>query len=91
MYVVTFLYEDEPPVYASAQEGDNLFKIAKQAGIPIWAPCSGLGSCGKCRVQIVSGELNSPKSFYITDVEYEEGWRLACTSKISGDVTIRIN
>jgi len=91
MYLVTFLFEDDDPIVTSAQEGENLLTVAKRAGVPIWAPCSGMGSCGKCRVQIVSGTLNSPKSFYIPDVEYEEGWRLACTSRITGDVAVRVS
>lgn len=91
MFIVTFLFEDDEPVSVSAEKGENLLKTAKRAGIPIWAPCSGMGSCGKCKVQIVSGTLDSSKSFYIPDVEYEAGWRLACTSKISGDVIVRIS
>ena len=53
-------------------------------------PCGGAGTCGKCRVQILNGDLNSSRSFYINDVEYNEGWRLACTSRIKEDVILYI-
>jgi len=88
MFLVTFQFEDEPDVYVSAQKGENLLAVARRAGIAINAPCSGYGSCGKCLVRIVSGDLDSSKSFYITDVDYEEGWRLACTSRVAQDVTL---
>ena len=87
-YLVTFQFEDEPGIYVSAEKGENLLKVAKRAGAPVYAPCSGNGSCGKCLVRIVSGDLDSSKSFYINDIDYEDGWRLACTSRVCGDVTV---
>lgn len=90
MFLVKFCFEDDDPIAASAQEGENLLKVAKRAGVPLPAPCAGLGSCGKCRVRILSGALNAAPSFYIPDAEYEEGWRLACTARICGDVTVLV-
>lgn len=40
--------------------GSNLMKILRDAGVFLEAPCSGLGTCGKCRVQIVSGKIPDP-------------------------------
>lgn len=91
MFVVRFRTEDGEEIAVPAREGENLLAISKRAGIPIWAPCSGFGSCGKCRVQILAGTLISPPSFYIDDVDYQQGWRLACTSKICGDVTVLVD
>ena len=54
------------------------------------APCSGNGSCGKCRVQLIEGQLESVKSRHISDEEYEAGWRLSCCSKVQGDVTVLV-
>ena len=90
MVLVTFQFEDEPDIYAAAEEGENLLKVAKRAGVVIYAPCAGSGSCGKCLVRIVSGDLKSSPSFYISDVDYEDGWRLACTSKVVQDVTVQV-
>ena len=90
MFLVKFCFEDDDPILAMGEMGENLMKIAKRAGIPIWAPCAGSGSCGKCRVRILKGSLDSSPSFYIHDVEYEEGWRLACTSRICGDVEVLV-
>ena len=88
MFLVTFQCEDEPDVLVSAEQGENLLKVARRAGVAVNAPCSGNASCGKCLVRIVSGELDAHPSFYISDVDYAEGWRLACTSRVSGDAVL---
>ena len=90
MFLVQFCFEDGDSVAVLAQEGENLLKLARRARAPIDAPCAGLGACGRCRVRILSGELDSSPSFYISDVEYQEGWRLACTSRVNGDVRILV-
>ena len=90
MFLITFRCEDEPDALISAAAGENLLKVARRAGIAIDAPCSGNGSCGKCLVQLVEGDLDSPKSFYISDTDYAEGWRLACLSRVAGDATVRL-
>ena len=90
MFLITFRCGDEPDALVSAAAGENLLKVARRAGIAVNAPCSGNGSCGKCLVQLVEGHLDSPKSFYISDTDYAEGWRLACLSRVAGDATVRL-
>lgn len=90
MFLITFRCEDEPDALVSAVAGENLLKVARRAGIAVNALCSGNGSCGKCLVQLVEGHLDSPKSFYISDTDYAEGWRLACLSRVAGDATVRL-
>ena len=90
MYKVTFAFEDGSTVETFANEGDNLLDIARESNVAIDAPCSGNASCGKCRVQLKSGELNSKKTLHISDEEYEEGWRLACVSTICADVVVLV-
>ncbi len=90
MYKVTFAFEDGSKVETFANEGDNLLDIAREANVAIDAPCSGNASCGKCRVQLKDGELNSKKTLHIGDEEYAEGWRLACVSTICADVVVMV-
>ena len=87
---VIFRFEEDPEISVCAEAGENVLQVAARAGIAINAPCSGYGTCGKCLVQILQGNMQSSKSFYINDVEYEEGWRLACTSRITEDVIIYV-
>ncbi len=90
MFKITFAFEDGSVVEAYANAGDNLLEIARDSNVAIDAPCSGNASCGKCRVQLKEGELDSKKTLHISDEEYALGWRLACTSKICGDVTVMV-
>ncbi len=85
---VTFQIEGGSPVCVECNAGDNLLELARRANVAIDAPCSGNGSCGKCRVKLVEGELQTIPSRHITDEEYEAGWRLSCNCKVVGDCTV---
>ena len=41
-------------------------------------------------MKLVEGELDSKKTRHISDEEYAEGWRLACVSSVTGDVTVEV-
>ena len=85
---VTFQIEGASPVEIECNAGDNLLELARRANVAIDAPCSGNGSCGKCRVKLVGGDMESPRTRHISDEEYEAGWRLACSSRVMGDCTV---
>ena len=85
---VTFQIEGASPVSIECNAGDNLLELARRANVAIDAPCSGNGSCGKCRVKLVEGEVDSMPSRHITPEEYAAGWRLSCCSKVAGDCTV---
>lgn len=77
-------------VVLHAPEGDNLLAAARRANVAIDAPCSGNGACGKCKVRLVSGELDSPQTRHISDAEYAQGWRLSCLSRLVSDVIVEV-
>ena len=85
---VTFQIEGSVPVQIECNAGDNLLELARRANVAIDAPCSGNGSCGKCRVKLIEGEVDSIPSRHITAEEYNAGWRLSCNSKVVGDCTV---
>ena len=85
---VTFQIEGASPVIIECNDGDNLLELARRANVAIDAHCSGNGSCGKCRVKLVEGQLESPRSRHISDEEYSGGWRLSCSSKVRSDCTV---
>ena len=85
---VIFQIEGAAEVIAECNVGDNLLELARRANVAIDAPCSGNGSCGKCRVKLVEGELDYIPSRHITDEEYNAGWRLSCNSKVISDCTV---
>ncbi len=85
---VIFQIEGGSPVSAECNIGDNLLELARRLTVALDAPCSGTGSCGKCRVKLISGEVETIKSRHITDEEFEAGWRLSCNCKVLTDCEV---
>ena len=85
---VVFQIEGGSPVEIACNPGDNLLELARRANVAIDAPCSGNGSCGKCRVKLVEGEVETIPSRHITQEEFDAGWRLSCNCKVVGDCTV---
>ena len=90
MFKVTFHFDDHSSIIAYASEGDDLLSIARDSNVAIDAPCSGNAACGKCKIQLLSGNVSGEKTLHISDDEYAQNWRLACVSKIVQDVEVRV-
>ena len=79
---------EDIPVFTA--NGENILDAARNANIIIDAPCSGALTCGKCRVKLLEGSLESAEFRHITDKEMAEGWRLACSSFVDGDAVLLV-
>ena len=91
MYQVIFTFENgAAPVTATAAPGETLLETARAANVAIDAPCSGNGSCGKCRVKLLEGTVDGLQTSHISDEDYAAGWRLSCASKVAADVTVMV-
>lgn len=89
MHQVIFQVEGaDSDVMYSAPPGSTLLDAARAANVAIDAPCSGNESCGKCRVKLISGELEVRSTTHISERELQEGWRLACASVPVEDVVV---
>ena len=86
-YRVRFLPIDR--VYLLSQ-GESLLEAAMAAGVHVNAGCGGNGSCGKCRIKVLEGEVDAPTHVKIAQWEYDAGIRLACTSRPLTDVVIEV-
>lgn len=71
-------------------DGESLIRAAMEAGVHINASCGGEGVCGKCRVIIEQGEVAGGISERLKPEDREKGYRLACRSTVTGDITVRI-
>jgi uncharacterized 2Fe-2S/4Fe-4S cluster protein (DUF4445 family) len=61
--------------------GANLLDCARILGVDLVNLCGGSGTCGRCIVQVLAGEVSEPdgaESKFLTAKELEEGYRLAC-------------
>ncbi len=85
---VVFEIEGGSAVTAACQVGDNLLELARRSNVAIDAPCSGNGSCGKCRIKLLSGEVETFPSRHISEEEFAEGWRLSCNCKVLTDLVV---
>ena len=77
-------------VRIGADVGERLIDVARRADVAVDAPCGGNGICGKCRVRLLSGVLDHPCDRRIDEAAFEQGWRLACLSRVCGDAVIEV-
>ncbi|MGI8573694.1 MAG: ASKHA domain-containing protein [Solirubrobacteraceae bacterium] len=72
--------------------GTPVFDAASWNGIAIDSTCGGYGTCKKCKVRIVSGDVPvgsvDPRAF--TADELRDGWRLACRANARGDLVVEV-
>ncbi|MDD2901653.1 MAG: ASKHA domain-containing protein [Syntrophales bacterium] len=71
-------------------EGENLLRAALAAGVHINASCGGEGVCGKCKILVEEGEVDSLPGGLLTNEEWDLGYRQACQTKVVSDVVVRI-
>jgi uncharacterized 2Fe-2S/4Fe-4S cluster protein (DUF4445 family) len=72
--------------------GVTVFDAASWNGIAIDSTCGGHGTCKKCRVRVVDGEVPATDLDHraYSDAELEEGWRLACRAEARRDLVVDV-
>jgi uncharacterized 2Fe-2S/4Fe-4S cluster protein (DUF4445 family) len=72
--------------------GTPIFDAASWNGIAIDSTCGGHGTCKKCKVRVLSGEMPissvDPRAF--TPEELRDGWRLACRAGARDDLVVEV-
>ncbi|MBK8901068.1 MAG: DUF4445 domain-containing protein [Anaerolineaceae bacterium] len=71
----------------------SLFEAARESGLDLASACGGEGNCGQCRVVILSGQATPPnpdEEFILSDLERQQGERLACCTFARSDLTIHV-
>jgi uncharacterized 2Fe-2S/4Fe-4S cluster protein (DUF4445 family) len=72
--------------------GTPVFDAASWNGIAIDSTCGGHGTCKKCKVRVISGEVPvgpiDPRAF--TADELRDGWRLACRAGARTDLVVEV-
>ena len=71
-------------------KGELLLDVARKADVFIDAPCNGNISCGKCKVKLLNGKVDTEKTRHISDDEIKQGYILACNSKVISDIEVDI-
>ena len=72
------------------ERGTSLLKAASQAGIYIKSSCGGKGTCGACKVILISGEAKSDRTGNLSPEQLSKGVRLGCHTFVEGDLTVEV-
>ena len=88
---ITFLPDNKTEI---SDKKETILKVAQRTNIPLANVCKGNARCSTCRVQIVEGrEHVSPRTKFERNIAGQMSFgpdiRLACQTKINGDVTVR--
>src|SRR5512139_1865456 len=70
--------------------GSLLAEAAHQAGVEISQPCGGQGRCGRCALQVTSGQVRRRSTIRLSDEDLALGFALACQTVIEGDITVSV-
>ncbi len=73
--------------------GSSLLDCARQLGVELVNICGGMGTCGRCVVQILDGSVSPPEAVegqFLAPAELAQGFRLACRTVPQGAVKVRI-
>jgi uncharacterized 2Fe-2S/4Fe-4S cluster protein (DUF4445 family) len=70
--------------------GSSLLEAAAAADVHLNASCSGKGLCGKCKLVVVSGNIETEPSALLSEDEVRKGYVLACQSRVTSDAVVRI-
>ena len=71
----------------------SLFEAARDSGLDLASACGGEGNCGQCRIVVLSGETTPPnldEEFILSELELQQGERLACCTFARSDLTIQV-
>jgi uncharacterized 2Fe-2S/4Fe-4S cluster protein (DUF4445 family) len=74
------------------RQGDNLLFVLQKNKMIGDFPCAGKGTCGKCKVKVLSGtiEPSHEDKTHLTPEEIADGFRLACCVKVSAPIELSV-
>ena len=72
--------------------GVSVFDAASWNGLAIDSTCGGNGTCKKCKIQILEGNvpITNLDSRAFKQEELDAGWRLACVSHATNSLKVRV-
>lgn len=84
------LYVPDFSVEKKVLQGSSLLELLENNGVPIIGACRA-GVCGSCKCKVTKGEVKSSSTETLTAAEIEQGFVLACSSTVEGDVTVALS
>lgn len=75
------------------ESGKSLLTTLGENGVHLSSACGGKGSCGQCKLQVVSGggDMLPTEAVHFTRKQIKDNWRLGCQVKVKGDMEIKVS
>ncbi len=70
--------------------GATILEAARRAGVYLTSICGGDGYCGKCKVIVDAGDVESPPTTLLSPQELRDSTVLACQARIRSDLTVTV-
>lgn len=89
---ITLNINEDAEKSLSVDPGDKLLNVLGNHEIFIPSACGGGGTCGQCRVKIISGggDILPTETAHINKREAKEGYRLSCQVNVKQDMDIEL-
>lgn len=71
----------------------SLLDCARELNVDLVSICGGVGSCNRCKVQVISGQATPPtadEESAFSESELEQGYRLACRAYPLSDLRLHV-
>ena len=77
----------------TAQIGQRLLEVCRQAGIHLPSACAGAGTCGLCKARVIDGggEAGPQELAQLNRREAARGGRLACQVRVLGPMSVEVD
>ncbi len=82
---VTIIMDGRRRSFTMPMNGENILDAAARAGLDLPFSCRA-GVCSTCRTKVVRGEVAMDQNYALEDWELEQGYVLACQSKVKTPV-----
>ena len=71
----------------------NLLECARQLSVDLVSICGGIGSCDRCKIQVIAGKVSKPtleEEAELGASALEQGYRLACQTYPESDIKLHV-
>lgn len=71
-------------------QGTPLIDVLHEFGVEF--PCGGKGTCGRCKVKLLKGEIERDEiqKIKLDKLNLDDTWRLACYCEVKSDITLEV-
>lgn len=73
--------------------GKSLLATLNDNGVHLSSACGGKGSCGQCKLQVISGggDILPTEAVHFSRKQIKDHWRLGCQVKVKSDLDIKVD